>query len=127
MQNSCTHFLNADLELQCGVNTQALISALEKDLFILNPGQRNFACFEVRDQAARTLDDTINAFHYAYRQLSREDVIDWKSCPSRIINVGIQAGLTPQQLDFKLSDTAINQLAEMEVFFIITVYAPQSE
>ncbi len=122
-----TEFLNVDLDL-FGAELAEVLAALEPGAFAINEKREatEMATLELAG-SPRTLEDAVVGFADLVDRLPPHAREGWDRCDRRLMNVGIQAGNSPNQAMFHLSEHALARLASMHAELVFTVYASEQD
>lgn len=116
-----TQFLNIDLDLRAKFDLSEITEALHPDIFMMNNEVMGFSTFEHAEQF-NTIDEGIALFFKSVEKLPSSVRALWNQCDSRVMNVGIQAGIEPHSSHFLISDKSLELLRALQTSVEFTVY-----
>jgi hypothetical protein len=125
MRRPKTHFLNVDLDIQLDSGLSALIDSAQESVIVLHRTETS-ASIELA-QEYKSIDETVIAYVAFVESLSAPAKHLWSRCSIRSLNIGIQAGMSPQVERFNLSQSALASIAAIGCEVEISIYAPSQE
>jgi hypothetical protein len=125
MRESKSHFLNVDLDIQLDSGLSELIDSARDSVIVLNQTQTSASIELAREY--KSLEQTVAAYVALVESLSAPAKYLWSQCSIRSLNIGIQAGMSPQVERFNLSQSSLASIAAIGCEVEISIYAPSQE
>lgn len=116
-----TQFLNIDLDLRAQFDLRELTDALKPEIIIMNDEVMGFSTYE-HAQQFETINEGIALFFKSIEKLSLSARGLWQQCDSRVMNVGIQAGIEPYSAHFLISEKSLEFLRALHASVEFTIY-----
>jgi len=124
-------YLNTDLEIKSKEDLMPIITALGKNVFVLHHGLME----GMHDAAFELSSDPVS--HDPIQVISRYcDLVEnlpivarqiWDNCAVRVIDIGIESGLSPRYYRFEVHDVIMKRVAALRASLAVTIYAVQEE
>jgi hypothetical protein len=122
-----THFLNVDLDIAGPARALAALTAeLERRLFVLHADTVRGvtrAHYELRGRTS-TVERTLRALLDVIEGLAPAARRAWRAARERDFNVGLQAGRTPNAVEYEVTAGTLRRVAAAKGRLVLTVYAP---
>lgn len=116
-----TVFLNVDLELRSSSGLLRLLAELSRAVVILHADD-GFAVLELDEQPGSP-EEAVTRFATLVDQLTEAAREEWDECSERVLGIGIQSGVTPHQISYRLSARSLAMAANIRADVVFTVYA----
>jgi hypothetical protein len=124
-------YLNTDLEIRSKEDLTPIITAFGKNVFVLHHGPMegmHHAAFELSSdsashdpiQATSRYCDLVENLPTVVRQI-------WDNCAVRVIDIGIESGLSPRYYRFEVPESTMERVAALGANLAVTIYAMQEE
>lgn len=117
-------YLNTDLMIESKSDLSKIVEEFGGDVTVLHYGEmRGYqrASFEIAG-TTEGADETINSFCVLVEDLPEEVRQTWDRCCSRIIDVGYESGVSPQNFRSEIRAPTIQRVAAIGASIVITIY-----
>ena len=118
------HFLNVDLDLESRAGLADLLAALEPHVIVLYSTARR-ASVELAQQP-RSAEEAVGRVIRLVQTLGAKGRQAWRQCSKRVLNIGLQAGESPDQFVVPLSAQVMQEVGRASLGLAITVYSPNA-
>ena len=116
-------YLNVDLEIESKSDLSKIVEEFGEDVIVLYCGERRgyqHASFESPNHA--DADETINHFCLLVEELPTEARAIWDGCCSRVMDVGYESGISPQNFRSEIRASTVQRVAAIGASIVITIY-----
>jgi hypothetical protein len=120
---SATQFLAVDLDLHARGGLDELVEAFGASVIVLQRTAHQLSLEMSFSSAGETLDETLLGWASLIESLPPQARKLWDQCELRSFNIGIQAGKSPHQTGFRISERVVSLVSEIGSEIAITVYA----
>ena len=119
-------YLNTDLDIESNEDLTPIIEAFGEQVFVLHHGLikgRHHVSFELSYDHYSIPDEAIRSFCDLIENLPPTGNLIWSRCITRVIDVGIESGASPQCYRFELPQSTIHRVSATGASLAVSIYA----
>ena len=123
-------YLNTDLDIESKEDLTPLIEAFGKKVFILHHGLiqgMQHASFELSYDHSSIPDEVICSYCDLIENLPPTAKMIWDQCFTRIIDIGVESGSSPNCYRFEVRQSTISRVSAVGASLAVSIYSMQLE